>query len=116
MAVIDIATAMRHVKAEEDDREHVGLLLDVAEDSAAQFLDRRFFVDEPSLEAAVENGTAGRSPIVITASIQAACLLILGHLYVNREDTVNGINAKSVIELPMGSRWLLTPYRIGWGI
>jgi len=116
MAVIDMGTAMQHVKAEEDDRVHVALLLEAAEDSASQFLNRRFFADQVALEQAVIDGAAGRSPMVISAAVRAACLLILGHLYANREDTVTGINTASVVALPMGSQALLTPYRIGWGV
>lgn len=42
--------------------------------------------------------------IVLNDTIKAAMLLIVGHLYQNREDTVIGV---SVAELPMGSRYLL---------
>ncbi len=104
---------MRHLRAEDDDRESVTLLLAAAEDSAAQFLNRRFYADEVSLAAALSNGSAGSKPIVINPSIRAACLLIAGSLYANREDVVVGTISS---ELPMGSRSLLTPYRVGWGI
>lgn len=60
--------------------------------------------------AAVEMVARG---IVINDAIQAACLLALGHLYANREDVVIGT---STAELPMGSRWLLGPYRTGLGV
>ena len=42
--------------------------------------------------------------IVINDHIKAAMLLIVGHLYAQREDSVVGV---SVAELPMGSRYLL---------
>ncbi|VVP41193.1 hypothetical protein PS865_04866 [Pseudomonas fluorescens] len=54
--------------------------------------------------------------IVLNKSITAACLLMLGHLWANREDTVTGINTSSVIELPHGSRSLLFPYRVDLGV
>ncbi len=60
--------------------------------------------------AAVEMVARG---IVINDAIQAACLLALGHLYANREDVVIGT---ITAELPMGSRWLLGPYRTGLGV
>lgn len=60
--------------------------------------------------AAVEMVARG---IVINDAIRAACLLSLGHLYANREDVVTGT---ITAELPMGSRWLLNPYRTGLGV
>ena len=60
--------------------------------------------------AAVEMVARG---IVINDAIQAACLLALGHLYANREDVVAGV---SLTELPMNSRWLLSPYRTGLAV
>ena len=104
---------MQHLRAEDDDRASVELLLAAAEDSAAQFLNRRFYADEVSLAAALADGSAGSKPIVINPSIRAACLLITGSLYANREDVVVGTISS---ELPMGSRSLLTPYRVGWGV
>lgn len=113
MNVIPTDEAMQHVRAEEDDRAHVELLLAAAEDSAAQFMNRRFYGDEEALAAAVLDGTGGVNPILINPSVRAACLLILGSLYANREDVVVGTISS---ELPMGSRSLLTPYRVGWGV
>lgn len=60
--------------------------------------------------AAIEMVARG---IVINDAIRAACLLSLGHLYANREDVVTGT---ITAELPMGSRWLLGPYRTGLGV
>lgn len=113
MNAIPTDEAMQHVRAEEDDRAHVDLLLAAAEDSAAQFMNRRFYADAASLAAAVLDATAGLDPILINPSIRAACLLILGSLYANREDVVVGVTSAA---LPMGSRSLLTPYRVGWGV
>ena len=49
---------------------------------------------------------------VTNAAIHAAILLILGHLFENRQD-VQSIPAH---ELPMGSISLLFPYRVGLGV
>lgn len=51
--------------------------------------------------------------IVINEAITAAMLLTIGHLYTNREDAVVGTIAA---ELPLGSRFLLQPYRTGMGV
>ena len=91
----------------------VRLLLGAAEQSAQNYLDRKVYVDAPALEAAVLAGEAGESPMVINEVIESACLLILGHLYANREDVVVGAAAA---ELPLGSRALLTPYRVKMGV
>lgn len=45
----------------------------------------------------------------VPSSIKAALLLIIGHLYENREDVVVG---RQVNQLPSGSRYLLDPYRL----
>ncbi|PTT31901.1 head-tail connector protein [Pseudomonas sp. HMWF021] len=116
MGAIDIDMAMRHLRAEAEDRPHVEVLLAAAEDSAAAYLQRQFYAADTDLAAAVLDGTAGDDPIVIRPSITAACLLILGHLYANREDSVTGVNVASVVELPMGSRTLLHPYRVKMGV
>ncbi|WP_313489172.1 head-tail connector protein [Stutzerimonas nitrititolerans] len=113
MPVIDMSIAREHLRDPEDDEAYLVALLSAAEDRAAHYLNRRFFGDVHEMEAAVANGTAGDRPIIINPSITAACLLILGHLYANREDVVTGTIAT---DLPMGSQALLTPYRVGWGI
>lgn len=51
--------------------------------------------------------------VVINASITAACLLMLGKLYANREDVVTG---QTAVELPQGAHSLLWPYRVGLGV
>jgi len=51
--------------------------------------------------------------IVIKPSIVAACLLITGHLYANREDVVIGTTSS---QLPSGAESLLWPSRVGIGI
>lgn len=48
------------------------------------------------------------SASAIDDAIKQAMLLIIGHYYENRLDVVNTLNR----ELPMGSKHLLTPYRI----
>jgi hypothetical protein len=116
MGAISVDLAMQHLRAETEDRGYVEVLLAAAEDSAAQYLQRCFYVDTAALAAAVIDGVAGDDPIVIAPSITAACLLILGHLYANREDSVTGVNVASVIELPMGSKSLLHPYRVKMGV
>lgn len=47
----------------------------------------------------------------IPAAVKAAICLILGHLYENREDVAGGMGGTPG-EIPMGSRYLLNPYRM----
>ncbi len=113
MNVISTDEAMRHLRAEDDDRADVELYLAAAEDSASQFLNRRFYADADLLAAAVLDQSAGADPIVITPAIRAACLLIAGSLFATREAVVIGATAT---ELPIGPRQLMMPYRIGLGV
>ena len=47
--------------------------------------------------------------MVVNEAINAAVLLIVGHLYANREDVVAGV---SVAQMPNGAEWLLAPYKV----
>lgn len=47
--------------------------------------------------------------MVVNEAIKAAVLLIVGHLFANREDVVAGV---SVAQLPNGAEWLLQPYKV----
>lgn len=47
--------------------------------------------------------------IVVNDTIKSAVLLIVGHLYANREDVVAGV---SVAQMPNGAEWLLQPYKV----
>jgi hypothetical protein len=51
--------------------------------------------------------------ILLNPEIVSACLLIVGHLFANREDVVVGALAT---ELPLASKHLLTPYRARMGV
>ncbi|MFF7859693.1 head-tail connector protein [Pseudomonas monteilii] len=113
MPVISLTTARHHLRDPDDDDEYLELLIEAAEGQAMDYLNRRVYVDQQALDDAVAAGDAGESPMVSNRQIQAACLLILGHLYANREDVVTGTIAT---EIPRGSVALLTPHRIGWGV
>ena len=113
MPVISLTTARHHLRDPDDDDEYLELLIEAAEGQAMDYLNRRVYVDQQALDEAVAAGDAGDTPMVCNKQIKAACLLILGHLYANREDVVTGTTAT---ELPQGSKALLTPHRVGWGV
>ncbi|OLS61886.1 head-tail connector protein [Pseudomonas putida] len=113
MPVISMQIARHHLRDPEDDDEYLELLVEAAEGQAMDYLNRRFYADQQSLDAAIAAGEAGDFPMLSNKQIKAACLLILGHLYANREDVVTGTIATA---MPRGSEALLTPHRIGWGV
>ena len=63
--------------------------------------------------AAQDSARRTRAGIVIDDMIRAGALLILGHLFANREDTVVGA---TVERLPQGSRAVLQPHRVSMGV
>lgn len=55
MSVIDIDLAMKHLLAEPEDQVLIEVQLDAAEEAAAQFIQRRFFLDQDALNDAKAN-------------------------------------------------------------
>ena len=111
MSLIDVPTAKLHLRADgahEDDL--IKLYIDAAESTAISLLNRNVYQTQADLEAAAEPEEA--LPMVINAAVRAAILLIVGHLYANREENVQG----AVNKLPMGAHALLYPHRVGLGV
>ena len=105
--LLDLATVKLHLRVDDSaDDALIGLYVTAAEEFAMQFLGRTIY----ATELAQGLDTAG---IVINPAIQAALLLIVGHLYANREDVLAGV---SVAQLPNGSQYLMQPYRSGMGV
>lgn len=96
-----------------DEDDVIALILSAAEGAALAYLNRQVFVDAAAMAAAVDAGTAGPFPMVITDDIKVGILKLFGDMYENREDSVLAV---SVARLPLGSRELLRPHRIGNGI
>lgn len=110
--LLDLATVKLHLRVTEPDEDDlIGVYALAAEEFAMQFLGRNVYATQLALDTAAE--VAPASPIVINAAIQAALLLIVGHLYANREDVVVGVSAT---QLPNGAQYLLQPYRTGMGV
>lgn len=105
--LLDLATVKLHLRVDDSAEDAlIGLYVTAAEEFAMQFLGRTIY----ATELAQGLDTAG---IVINPAIQAALLLIVGHLYANREDVLAGV---SVAQLPNGSQYLLQPYRSCMGV
>lgn len=114
MPLLTPEQALAHLRADADqvDAQDLQLKITAAELLACEHLGRNVYADQGALDAAVVAGTAGDAPMVCNDLVRAAMLLILGHLWANREDITTG----APIELPNGSRWLLAPYRKGLGV
>ena len=105
--LLDLATVKLHLRVDDSAEDAlIGVYALAAEEFAMQFLGRTIY----ATELAKGLDTAG---IVINPAIQAALLLIVGHLYANREDVLAGV---SVAQLPNGSQYLMQPYRSGMGV
>jgi uncharacterized phiE125 gp8 family phage protein len=52
------------------------------------------------------------SPVPLPGEIRSAMLLIIGHLYENRQE----VSTMQTFDLPMGVKALLQPYRLGMGL
>ncbi|AIR90581.1 head-tail connector protein [Pseudomonas cremoricolorata] len=66
-----------------------------------------------ALAEAYDQADAIAYGMVLNPSIQSACLLKLGHLFVNREEVVVAATAN---ELPLASQHLLMPHRVRMGV
>lgn len=113
MTLVSLEEARFHLRAEPDyPAEQIALYLAAAEEAAQEFLNRRVFADQGSLDAAVLLDTAGDFPMVVNNGIKVAVLLILGHLHANRENA----SPTKLEAIPMGAHSFLWPYRKGLGV
>lgn len=113
--LVTIEEARAHCRADSDDDTMLEVYGAAAEESAQNFLNRRVYKDAGTLAQAVRDNVAGDDPMVVTPVIKAAVLLILGHLYRNREEVVIG-NSAGAAQLPMGATAILWPHRVGLGV
>lgn len=115
MPLLTLDQAREHVRAQgvPDDAD-LQLKVNAACILAQEHVGRTIYPTQAELDAAVLAGTAGDTPpMVVNDLVRAAILLIVGHLYNNREDVTTG---PAGVELPQGSRSLLGPYRKGMGV
>lgn len=110
MPKIDLAAAKLHLRVDGDDEDS---LITTYLAAAYRAVEGKIFcrvLDEEPPEPATPEDVVPPGPAVgqvwAWEDLNAAALLILGHLYANREAVVPGQN----IEVPMGAQWLLMPY------
>lgn len=114
MPLVTLEQARLHLRVDETDEDTlITLWISAAELSAQSFLGRNVYADQTELDAAVNAGTAGDDPMVINDLIRAAILLMVGHLYANREDVAAGVTFS---RLPVGAEYLLMPNRVQMGV
>lgn len=113
--LVELSTLKLHCRVDSSDEDAlITIYGDAADERVMSYLNRNLYSTQLALDAAVTAGTAGDDPMVVNDSVKAAIMLLVGHLYNNRESTVE---AKiEMMELPMGVSYLLTPYRVGMGI
>lgn len=103
MAVITLAQARNHLRID-DETEDIQVYIDGAIAAAEKFLNRNVYDG-----VVPEDDETG---ILINGNIRIGILMLLGHIYLNRE-TVTDIAA---VEVPMGAMFFLRPDRIKMGV
>lgn len=97
--MIDLAKAKLHCRVDHNDEDSlIQGYIDAADDLIQANLDREVIASESDRE--------NETDLVDNKALDAARLLLVGHLYINREATT-----QATIELPMGYWALIQPYR-----
>ena len=107
--MISIDTAKQHLRVDGSDEDGlIQLYVEAATQAACDYLGRKVYADQDALDA---DPDAGEHAMVITPSIRAAVLLILGDLYANRERHTSSITSVVLDR----AQALLRPHRIVQG-
>lgn len=102
MAKVTTAEAKLHLRVDHtEDDALITNLIAVAYQTIEGRIFRKVYADSGAIP------TDDLTGIATTESINAAALLIVGHLYANREDVITGATSMA---MPMGSEFLITPY------
>lgn len=102
VAPVDLAAAKVHLRVDADDTSEDALirsLILAAMLAVEGKIFRRVYPDSAPLDLDPDG-------MVVNAAVNAAVLLIVGHLFANREAVAAGTR----MEVPMGVDWLLAPY------
>lgn len=107
MSIITLAAAKLHLRVDHSDEDTlIQMYLDGCEQAASNYLNRNLYA------SSIGSDLDG---LVMTDAVKAAVLLQVGTLYQNRESVTQQAGG-NVIELPLGVKWLLDPYRINMGM
>jgi len=107
MSIVTLSQAKLHLRVDHSDEDTlIQLMIDAAEASVSNYLNRSLY------ESDIGSDVDG---LVADAAVKSAVLLQVGHLYVNRE-AVSQQPGNYMLELPLGLKWLIDPYRIEMGV
>lgn len=107
MSIVTLAQAKLHLRVDHSDEDTlIQVYLDAAEQSIANYLNRNLYASDAGSDL---------DGLVMTSAVKSAVLLQVGHLYANRE-SVSQQPGNYMVELPLGVKWLIDPYRIEMGV
>lgn len=107
MSITTLATAKLHLRVDHSDEDTlIQIYLDGCEKAVANYLNRNLYA------SSIGSDLDG---LVVDDAVKSAILLQVGNLYANRESTVQPLRS-AIVELPLGVKWLLDPYRIEMGM
>ncbi|MEG0997393.1 MAG: head-tail connector protein [Clostridia bacterium] len=99
---ITLQQAKMHLRIDHDDEDDlVKTLIDAVFDAFETSTNRKLYAENETIPDDVPNG------IHLSKSITQGAFLLLGHWYANRESVVAG----SVVEMPMGTKWLWSRHK-----
>jgi hypothetical protein len=109
MSIISLSVAKLHLRVDANDEDTtIQLYLDAAEQMASNYLNRNLYANTGA-QGSDDDG------LVMNDVVKAAVLLHCGTLYGNRE-SVSQQAGNYMVELPMGTKFLLDPYRLELGV
>lgn len=108
MALIFLPLAKKHLRVmHDDDDAEIEIYLAAAESMVLETLDRPVLPTGTTLPVEGEAGY-DETAMVVNPAIQAAILLVTGHLYEHREAATD----LKIEELPISVRHLIAPWRV----
>lgn len=108
MALIELPLVKKHLRVmHDDDDAEIAIYLAAAESMVVETLDRPVVATGTVLPIEGEDGYDATA-MVVNSAIQAAILLVTGHLYEHREAATD----LKIEELPISVRHLIAPWRV----
>lgn len=109
MSITTLSTAKLHLRVDGSDEDTtIQIYLNAAEQAAMQYLNRTIYASKGAMGSDLDG-------IVINDAIKAAILLQCGTLYASRE-SISQQAGNYMVELPLGMKFLLDPYRLELGV
>lgn len=107
MSIVTLAEAKLHLRVDSSDENSlIQIYIDAAETAVSNYLNRTLYEFDAGSDL---------DGLVMNSALKSAVLLQVGHLYANRE-AVSQQPGNYMLELPLGLKWLIDPYRIEMGV